>query len=62
MLEEHTAIRAATLRMDEAAKAAGDSAVARLAEPPAHPAPSEEVLLYPAAVLVGDSVRARRSR
>ena len=59
MLEEHVAIRAATMRMGEAARAEGNAAVARLAEKLALHARSEEEVLYPAAVLVGDLVRAR---
>jgi hypothetical protein len=59
MLEEHKAIRAATIRMGEAARAEGNLAVARLAETLALHAQSEEEMLYPAAVLVGDLVRAR---
>jgi hypothetical protein len=61
MLEEHGAIRAATLRLGEVARAEGDAAVARLAETLAAHARSEEEVLYPAAVLVGDLVRARTS-
>lgn len=61
MLEEHVAIRAATTRMGEVARAEGNTQVARLAEKLALHARSEEVLFYPAAVLVGDLVRARVS-
>jgi hypothetical protein len=59
MLAEHVAIRAATLRLGEVARAAGDTGVAHLAEKLALHAQSEEELFYPAAVLVGDLVRAR---
>ena len=59
MLEEHKAIRAATIRLGDAARAEGDTAVARLAEQLELHAQSEEELFYPAAVLVGDLVRAR---
>ena len=59
MLEEHRAIRAATVRLGEAARAAGNAAVTRLAEQLKLHAQSEEELFYPAAVLVGDLVRAR---
>ncbi len=62
MLREHAAIRAATVRMGEVARAHGDSAVARLAEKLALHARSEEELFYPAAVLVGDLVKARVPR
>jgi hypothetical protein len=59
MLEEHAAIRAATLKLGEIAHAAGNEPVTRLAEQLALHARSEEELFYPAAVLVGDLVRAR---
>jgi hypothetical protein len=59
MLQEHQAIRAATLRMGAAARAAGNARVAALAEKLALHAQGEEEMFYPAAVLVGDLVRAR---
>ena len=59
MLEEHATIRAATAKLGEVARAEGNTAVARLAEQLALHARSEEELFYPAAVLVGDIVRAR---
>ena len=59
MLEEHVAIRAATTRLGEVARAAGNAPVAQLAERLTVHARSEEELFYPAAVLVGDLVRAR---
>ncbi|HEY3600632.1 MAG TPA: hemerythrin domain-containing protein [Chthoniobacterales bacterium] len=59
MLSEHKAIRAATVRLGEAAKAAGNAEVERLAETLKVHAKSEEELFYPAALLVGDVVRAR---
>ena len=59
MLEEHTAIRAATGRLGDAARAEGNTDVVRLAEKLALHAQSEEELFYPAAVLVGELVRAR---
>ena len=59
MLEEHAAIRAATTRMGEVARAEGNAEVARLAEKLALHARSEEEVFYPAALLVGDLVRAR---
>jgi hypothetical protein len=58
MLEEHRAIRAATIRLADAARAEGDGAVERLAEKLQLHAQGEEELFYPAAVLVGDLVRA----
>ena len=62
MLREHVAIRAATQRLAEAARAEGQTAAARLAEKLALHARSEEEVLYPAAILVGDLVRARSGR
>ena len=62
MLREHVSIRAATQRLAEAARGEGQSAAARLAEKLSLHARSEEEVLYPAAILVGDLVRARSSR
>ncbi|HEX6629846.1 MAG TPA: hemerythrin domain-containing protein [Gemmatimonadaceae bacterium] len=62
MLREHEAIHTATARLGEVARAEGDSAVAQLADKLALHAQEEEELLYPAAVLVGDLVRARVPR
>ena len=59
MLDEHTAIREATERLLEVARAEGDAPVARLAETLALHARTEEEVFYPAAVLVGDLVRMR---
>jgi len=59
MLKEHEAIRAATLRLGEVARTAGDAPVAELAEKLQLHARGEEEMFYPAAVLVGDLVRAR---
>jgi hypothetical protein len=59
MLEEHKAIRAATMRLGDVARAEGNAAVTRLAEQLELHAQSEEELFYPAALLVGDLVRAR---
>ena len=53
------ALPAATVRLGEAAKAAGNAEVERLAETLKVHAKSEEELFYPAALLVGDVVRAR---
>ena len=61
MLEEHVAIRAATMKLGEVARAEHNEPVAQLAERLAMHAKSEEELFYPAAVLVGDVVRARSS-
>ena len=62
MLEEHKAIRTATIRLGEVAHAEGNGAVERLAEQLKLHAQSEEELFYPAALLVGDLVRTRTSR
>lgn len=62
MLEEHKAIRAATIRMGEVARSAGNSAVAELAEALALHAQGEEEMFYPAAILVGEIVQARARR
>ena len=62
MLEEHKAIRAATVRLGEVAHAEGNASVERLTEQLKLHAQSEEELFYPAALLVGDLVRARTSR
>ena len=59
MLAEHVAIRAATSRLEQAARAEGNARVTRLAHQLAQHARSEEELLYPMAVLVGDIVRMR---
>ena len=59
MLEEHVAIHAATTKLGEVARAEHNEGVAQLAERLAMHAKSEEELFYPAAVLVGDVVRAR---
>ena len=62
MLREHVAIRAAVGRMRRAAEDAGDREVARLAERLAQHARTEEEVLYPAAVLVGEVVRGRSAQ
>jgi len=59
MLEEHSAIRVATRRLGEVARAEGNDDVVHLAENLARHAQAEEELFYPAAVLIGDLVRAR---
>ena len=59
MLQEHEAILAATVRLGEIARAEHDERVAELARKLELHARSEEELFYPAAVLVGDLVRAR---
>jgi hypothetical protein len=62
MLEEHKAIHAATRRLGQSARAEGNAAVTRLAETLALHAQNEEEILYPAALLVGEIVRARLRR
>jgi hypothetical protein len=62
MLEEHLRIRAAVAALHEAAQAEGASAQIELAEALALHARTEEEVLYPAAILVGDAIRARRQR
>jgi len=59
MLEEHKAIRAATVRLGEIARAEGNAAVVALTEKLGLHAQTEEDVFYPAAVLVGEVVRAR---
>jgi hypothetical protein len=59
MLEEHVRIRAAVAELREAARAEGVASAAQLAEDLALHAQTEEEVLYPAAVLVGDVIRAR---
>ena len=62
MLDEHEVIRAATMRLRDIARAERDTAVERFADELALHARSEEEMFYPAAVLVGDLVRARAPR
>lgn len=59
MLEEHKAIRAATLRLGEVARAEGNAKAAALAEQLAVHALGEEEIFYPAALLVGEVIRQR---
>src|SRR5574338_119989 len=59
MLEEHGAIRAATESLGAVARAERNADVAELADALALHAQTEEEILYPAAVLVGDLVRAK---
>ena len=62
MLQEHVTIRAATMTLEEVARSEGNVTVVRLAEKLALHARSEEEVFYPAAVLVGELVRARAKR
>lgn len=61
MLEEHGRIRAAVEGLRLAAEAEGAPAQVRLAETLAQHALTEEDVLYPAAILVGDLLRARKA-
>ena len=62
MLEEHRHIRAATEKLRVAARVAKASEHERFAEALAAHARTEEEVLYPAAILVGDVIRARLAR
>lgn len=62
MLQEHKAIHAATVRLREAARAAGNAPVAQFTAALLLHARSEEELFYPAALLVGEVVRSRSGR
>jgi hypothetical protein len=59
MLEEHKRIRAAVENLRLAARAENSEKYGRLAEDLALHAQTEEEVLYPAAILAGDVVRAR---
>lgn len=59
MLAEHERIRAAVGALRAAARTEGATAYERLAEQLALHAQTEEEVLYPAAVLIGDLLRAR---
>ena len=59
MLEEHTRIRAATEKLRAAARDEKAAVHEQLAEALASHARTEEEILYPAAILVGDIIRAR---
>lgn len=59
MLEEHKRIKAATEQLRIAAREEKASAPEQLAETLAAHAQTEEEVLYPAAILVGDIIRAR---
>ena len=59
MLSEHTHIRAAVAALRTAARADGATTVEQLADQLALHARTEEDVLYPAAVLVGELIRAR---
>ena len=60
MLEEHQKIRAAVDDLREAARDEGYARFERLADQLALHALTEEEVLYPAAILVGEIIRSRR--
>ena len=60
MLEEHERIRSAVAELRTAAESAGAEAQVELADELALHARTEEEVLYPAALLVGELLRARR--
>lgn len=62
MLEEHKRIRAATEKLRTAAREQKASVHEQFAETLAAHAQTEEEILYPAAILVGDIIRARMAR
>jgi hypothetical protein len=62
MLEQHKGIRAAVAELLAAARAEGAEAEVELAQELALHAQTEEEVLYPAALLVGDLIRAQRPR
>jgi hypothetical protein len=62
MLEEHKRIRAATEKLRAIARAEKVSAAERFAERLTAHAQTEEEILYPAAILVGDIIRARTAK
>jgi hypothetical protein len=62
MLQEHVAIHAATSRLAKAARDGHNADALRVAEQLLVHAQSEEQMFYPAALLVGDVVRARSAR
>jgi iron-sulfur cluster repair protein YtfE (RIC family) len=62
MLAEHQRIRAAVEALRLAAVSENVSAAAALADELARHAQTEEEVLYPAALLVGDLIRARTSK
>lgn len=61
MLEEHKKIAAATRHLGDVAKQEGQTGAARLADQLMGHAQNEEQVTYPAAILVGEVVRARAS-
>jgi hypothetical protein len=62
MLQEHTQIRTATEKLRTVARQEKAAAYEQFAEDLASHARSEEEVLYPAAILVGDIIRARMQK
>jgi hypothetical protein len=62
MLREHESISALARRLEEVARQVGNTEVERFAENLMAHTRSEEELLYPAAILVGEVLRARSMR
>jgi len=62
MLEEHKRIRGATEKLRAAAREAKALAQEQFAEDLAQHARTEEEVLYPAAILVGDIIRGRMAQ
>ena len=62
MLEEHKAIRAAVAKLEAAAMAETSEKARDLARELAAHAVTEEEILYPTALLVGDIIRARLTK
>jgi hypothetical protein len=62
MLEEHRAIRAAVQKLLQVARQEKAAQAEEVAEELALHAKTEEEVLYPAAILVGDLIRARAAR
>ena len=62
MVREHQAISAAAARLEQAARESGNADVERLAQGIQLHAKTEEEILYPAAILVGEIVRAREQQ
>jgi hemerythrin superfamily protein len=62
MLEEHKRIRSATEKLRTAAREEQSSVQEHFAERLTAHAQTEEEILYPAAILVGDIIRTRKAR
>jgi hypothetical protein len=62
MLAEHVQIRAATVKLEEAARSENNAQALKLTEKLKAHALTEEEVSYPAALLVGDIVKARTEK